>query len=167
MEFVNSSTSRYECLLFDLDDTLYPLSPGLPEACANNCAEFVVQKRVVDVDEVVEVDLLLKENYGTSMAGTSMANHEFDNDMFHNYVRKRLYYENLKPDPILRNLLLSLPYRKLVFSNGDEIHVTKALTRRWCRISSFESGLQNLNKSIEKPILKWLIKGNILYGPRN
>ncbi|ESQ38182.1 hypothetical protein EUTSA_v10029339mg [Eutrema salsugineum] len=149
MEFVNSSTSRYECLLF----------------------EFVVQKRVVDVDEVVEVDLLLKENYGTSMAGTSMAgvkaNHEFDNDMFHNYVRKRLYYENLKPDPILRNLLLSLPYRKLVFSNGDEIHVTKALTRRWCRISSFESGLQNLNKSIEKPILKWLIKGNILYGPRN
>jgi hypothetical protein len=34
--------------------------------------------------------------------------------IFCSFVHGRLPYENLKPDPILRNLLLSLPYRKLV-----------------------------------------------------
>lgn len=33
---------------------------------------------------------------------------------YYSFVHGRLPYENLKPDPVLRNLLLSLPYRKLV-----------------------------------------------------
>lgn len=33
---------------------------------------------------------------------------------FGSFVHGRLPYENLKPDPVLRNLLLSLPYRKIV-----------------------------------------------------
>lgn len=33
---------------------------------------------------------------------------------FGSFVHGRLPYQNLKPDPVLRNLLLSLPYRKIV-----------------------------------------------------
>ena len=40
--------------------------------------------------------------------------YEFDNDEYHRFVHGRLPYENLKPDPVLRNLLLTLPLRKLV-----------------------------------------------------
>jgi len=40
--------------------------------------------------------------------------YEFDNDEYHRYVHGRLPYENLKPDPVLRSLLLGLPLRKLV-----------------------------------------------------
>lgn len=40
--------------------------------------------------------------------------YEFDNDEFHEYVHGRLPYEKLKPDPLLRNLLLSMPHRKIV-----------------------------------------------------
>lgn len=40
--------------------------------------------------------------------------YEFDNDEYHAYVHGRLPYEKLKPDPVLRNLLLSMPQRKIV-----------------------------------------------------
>lgn len=40
--------------------------------------------------------------------------YEFDNDEFHEYVHGRLPYELLKPDPVLRSLLLSISQRKIV-----------------------------------------------------
>ncbi|KFK27474.1 hypothetical protein AALP_AA8G388400 [Arabis alpina] len=144
MESVNSSKPRYECLLFDLDDTLYPFSSGLSEACTNNIIEFMVEKLRIDEDGVVELNDILYKKHGTTMAGLKAIGYEFDNDEYHSYVHGRLPYENLKPDPILRNLLLSLPFRKLVFSNGDDTHVTKALKRLdiedcFERIISFET----------------------------
>ncbi|CAH2069418.1 unnamed protein product [Thlaspi arvense] len=152
MEFVNSSTTRYECLLFDLDDTLYPLSSGLSEACANNIIEFMVEKLGIDEDGVVELNQILYKKYGTSMAGLKAVGYEFDNDDYHRFVHGRLPYENLKPDPVLRNLLLTLPFRKLVFSNGDEVHVTKALKRLGIedcfeRIISFETLNPKINEA--------------------
>ena len=38
----------------------------------------------------------------------------FDNDEFHANVHGRLPYDNLRPDPVLRTLLLSIPQRKIV-----------------------------------------------------
>ncbi|KAF8102427.1 hypothetical protein N665_0198s0131 [Sinapis alba] len=152
MEFVNISTPRYECLLFDLDDTLYPLSSGLSEACANNIIEFMVEKLGIDEDGVVELNQILYKKYGTSMAGLKAVGYEFDNDEYHRFVHGRLPYENLRSDPVLRNLLLTLPLRKLVFSNGDEVHVTKALKRLGIedcfeRIISFESLNPKVNET--------------------
>ncbi|KAL4018552.1 hypothetical protein IC575_022150 [Cucumis melo] len=40
--------------------------------------------------------------------------YEFDNEEFHAYVHGALPYDSLNPDPVLRNLLLSLPQRKIV-----------------------------------------------------
>ena len=40
--------------------------------------------------------------------------YELDNDEFHAYVHGRLPYDVLKPDIVLRNLLSSLPQRKIV-----------------------------------------------------
>ncbi|KAG5376335.1 hypothetical protein IGI04_040931 [Brassica rapa subsp. trilocularis] len=152
MEFVNSSTPRYECLLFDLDDTLYPLSSGLSEACANNIIEFMVEKLGIDEDGVVELNQILYKKYGTSMAGLKAVGYEFDNDEYHRFVHGRLPYENLRPDPVLRNLLLTLPLRKMVFSNGDEVHVMKSLKRLGIedcfeRIISFESLNPKVNET--------------------
>nr|AFK46890.1 unknown [Lotus japonicus] len=63
------------------------------------------------------------------MAGMRAIGYDFDYDEYHSYVHGRLPYENLKPDPVLRNLLLSLPYRKLIFTNGDKVHAVKVLSR--------------------------------------
>ncbi|XP_038895221.1 suppressor of disruption of TFIIS-like [Benincasa hispida] len=133
MEFKNQEQQpqppKYECLLFDVDDTLYPLSSGLSKQCTINIEEYMVQQLGIEKDEVSEMNQFLYRNYGTSMAGLKAIGYEFDNDHYHSFVHGRLPYNNLKSDPVLRNLLLSLPIRKVIFSNADEVHVAKVLSR--------------------------------------
>ncbi|KAM1148765.1 hypothetical protein ACFX13_030080 [Malus domestica] len=134
MEFQNQfqeadQMPKYECLLFDLDDTLYPLSSGLSDQCTKNIEEFMVQKLGIEEKRVTEVNQVLYKNYGTSIAGLKAIGYNFDNEDYHSFVHGRLPYENLRPDPVLRTLLLSLPYRKLIFSNGNNVHVAKTLSK--------------------------------------
>ncbi|XP_030471493.1 suppressor of disruption of TFIIS isoform X2 [Syzygium oleosum] len=124
-----SAETKYECLLFDMDDTLYPLSSGLNLACRKNIEEFMLHKLHIEESEVPRMCLELYREHGTTMAGLKALGYEFDNDEFHAYVHGRLPYETLKPDPVLRNLLLSMPQRKIIFTNGDKAHVDQVLSR--------------------------------------
>lgn len=120
---------KYDCLLFDLDDTLYPLSSGLAKECLKNIGDYMVEKLGIDERKIPDMCNLLYKNYGTTMAGLRAVGYEFDYDDYHSFVHGRLPYEKLKPDPILRSLLMSLPLRKLIFTNADKIHAAKALSR--------------------------------------
>lgn len=85
--------------------------------------------------------------------------YDFNYDEYHGFVHGKLPYENVKPDPVLRSLLVNLPYRKIVsgdhdlmyhvmlsgyvdwwwppflsgnaqiFTNADKIHAVKVLSR--------------------------------------
>ncbi|KAL1359662.1 hypothetical protein HN51_004975 [Arachis hypogaea] len=127
--FRQAQRPKYDCLLFDLDDTLYPLSCGIAKACGQNIKEYMVEKLGIERRKIDELSNLLYKNYGTTMAGLRAIGYDFDYDEYHSYVHGRLPYENLKPDTVLRNLLLSLPYRKLIFTNADKVHAVKALNR--------------------------------------
>lgn len=133
MEFENNfgqiQTPKYDCLLFDLDDTLYPLSSGLAIACRKNIEDYMVEKLGIDESKIADLCNLLYKNYGTTMAGLRAIGYDFDYNEYHSYVHGRLPYENLKPDPVLRALLLSLPFRKVIFTNADKVHAAKALSR--------------------------------------
>lgn len=120
---------KYDCLLFDVDDTLYSLSTGLLKQCTKNIEEYMAQELGIEKEGVTEMNQFLYRSYGTSMAGLKAIGYEFDNDHYHSFVHGRLPYHNLKRDPVLRNLLLSLPIRKVIFSNADEVHVAKVLSR--------------------------------------
>ncbi|KAL5138544.1 Uncharacterized protein HKD37_10G028696 [Glycine soja] len=120
---------KYECLLFDMDDTLYPLSLGLNLFCRKNIQEYMLELLHIEESEVPKMCLDLYREYGTTMAGLKVLGYEFDNDEFHAYVHGRLPYEKLKPDPVLRNLLLSMPQRKIIFTNADHAHAVKVLNR--------------------------------------
>ncbi|KAJ6408949.1 hypothetical protein OIU84_008614 [Salix udensis] len=120
---------KYDCLLFDVDDTLYPRSSGLLEEVTENIQEYMVQKLGVEETEASQINGVLYKSYGTSMAGLKAIGYDFDNDDYHRFVHGRLPYERLKPDNVLRSLLLSLPIRKVIFSNADEAHVAKVLSR--------------------------------------
>lgn len=124
-----SGEAKYECLLFDMDDTLYPMSSGLNLACRKNIEEFMLHKLHIEESEVPRMCLELYREHGTTMAGLQALGYEFDNDEFHAYAHGRLPYEALKPDPVLRNLLLSMPQRKIIFTNGDKAHVAQVLSR--------------------------------------
>jgi len=126
---VKDQRPRYDCLLFDLDDTLYPLSSGLTAACTKNIADYVNQKLGIEKNRIPDFCRELFTTYGTSMAGLRAKGYEFDYDDYHSFVHGRLPYENLKPDPVLKNLLLSMPQRKIIFTNGDRAHATEVLNR--------------------------------------
>jgi len=120
---------RYDCLLFDLDDTLYPLSSGLTAACNQNIKDYVNQKLGIEMNKIPDLCDNLYKTYGTTMAGLRAKGYEFDYDDYHSFVHGRLPYENLKPDPVLKNLLLSMPQRKIIFTNGDNDHAAKVLKK--------------------------------------
>ncbi|XP_031270376.1 uncharacterized protein C24B11.05 [Pistacia vera] len=124
-----TATANYDCLLFDLDDTLYPLSSGLNLACRKNIEEFMLKHLNIDERDVPRMCLELYGEHGTTMAGLKALGYEFDNDEFHAYVHGKLPYEKLKPDPVLRNLLLSVPQRKIIFTNADQAHTVQVLSR--------------------------------------
>ncbi|KAI3514126.1 hypothetical protein L1887_12445 [Cichorium endivia] len=132
MEYENEyqiPTSKYECLLFDVDDTLYPLSSGLSVQCTKNIREYMVNELQIEESKVPEMCAQLYKDYGTTMAGLRALGYDFDYDEYHSIVHGRLPYEYLKPDPVLRTLLHSLPYRKVIFSNANEEHVAEILHR--------------------------------------
>ncbi|XP_074573216.1 uncharacterized protein C24B11.05-like isoform X1 [Curcuma longa] len=141
---------KYECLLFDLDDTLYPLCSGISTECLKNIggkfplvralfystahfsvrdSDFMVERLGIERSKIPDLCNLLYKNYGTTMAGLRAIGYNFNYDDYHSFVHGRLPYEKLKPDPVLRHLLQSLPIRKVIFTNADKIHAAKALKR--------------------------------------
>ncbi|KAI3694633.1 hypothetical protein L1987_77601 [Smallanthus sonchifolius] len=125
MEYENG----YECLLFDVDDTLYPLSSGLSANCTKNIKEYMVNKLDIEESKVPDLCVQLYKDYGTTMAGLRALGYDFDHDDYHSFVHGRLPYQYLKPDHVLRSLLNSLPIRKVIFSNANEAHVAEVLSR--------------------------------------
>ncbi|KAL2320005.1 hypothetical protein Fmac_028974 [Flemingia macrophylla] len=120
---------KYDCLLFDLDDTLYPLNSGLAHEIVQNIQDYMVEKLGIEPSKTEELTNLVYNNYGTTIAGLRAIGYAFDYEEYYSFIHGKLPYENLKPDPVLRNLLLSLPYRKLIFTNADKVHAIKALKR--------------------------------------
>ncbi|KAL9685528.1 hypothetical protein QQ045_022979 [Rhodiola kirilowii] len=125
--FGQAVRQKYDCLLFDLDDTLYPLSSGIADAVLSNIKVFMVEKLGIEESKMADYCNLLYKNYGTTLAGLRAIGYEFDYNEYHSFVHGRLPYELLKPDPVLRNILLTLPIRKVIFTNADKVHTAKVL----------------------------------------
>ncbi|XP_022752729.1 uncharacterized protein C24B11.05-like [Durio zibethinus] len=130
MEYEDQSKAfdpKYECLLFDLDDTLYPLTSGFSKEVTKNIQEYMIKTLGIEEEKVPELCVSLYKHYGTTMAGLKAIGYNFDCDDFHGFVHGRLPYTMLKPDAVLRNLLLSLPVRKVIFTNADKNHAARVL----------------------------------------
>lgn len=121
--------AKFDCLLFDMDDTLYPLSLGINLACRKNIQDYMLNKLQIEESLVPKMCLDLYKEYGTTMAGLKVLGYDFSYDEFHACVHGTLPYEKLKPDPVLRQLLLSLPQRKIIFTNSDKAHAATVLKK--------------------------------------
>ncbi|PUZ73093.1 hypothetical protein GQ55_2G447000 [Panicum hallii var. hallii] len=121
--------AKFDCLIFDIDDTLYPLSVGLNQACRDNIQGYMLNKLHIEESQVPKMCLDLYKEHGTTMAGLKVSGYDFDYDDFHACVHGRLPYEKLKPDPVLRQLLISLPQRKIIFTNSDKTHAATVLKK--------------------------------------
>uniref|UniRef100_A0A0A9DQG3 Uncharacterized protein n=1 Tax=Arundo donax TaxID=35708 RepID=A0A0A9DQG3_ARUDO len=144
---------KFDCLLFDMDDTLYPLCLGINLACRKNIQDYMLNKLQIEESQVPKMCLDLYKEYGTTMAGLKLLGYDFDYDDFHACVHGTLPYEKLKPDPILRQLLLSLPQRKMIFTNSDKAHAARVLEK--LRLEDCFDGIicfETLNPSTEQDV---------------
>ncbi|XP_058748632.1 uncharacterized protein C24B11.05-like [Vicia villosa] len=129
LKFQEVSNPKYDCLLFDIDDTLYPFSSGISAHTAKNIEVYMLEKLGMDAAKVPELCSSLYKTYGTTMAGLRAIGYDFDYDDFHRCVHGRLPYNLLKPDPVLKGILQSLPFRKVCFTNADAGHAKRVLKR--------------------------------------
>ncbi|KAK6913924.1 Haloacid dehalogenase-like hydrolase [Dillenia turbinata] len=156
----------FDCIIFDLDDTLYPSNTGIAEACKKNIEDFLVEKCGFPESEASSLRVQLFQKYGSTLAGLRALGHDIGADDYHGFVHGRLPYEKIKPDPELRNLLCSINQRKLVFTNSDRAHTMKVLDRLGIRdcfeqIICFETINPNIFKSSRPDEFPVLLKPSI------
>ncbi|XP_027165133.1 uncharacterized protein LOC113765229 [Coffea eugenioides] len=147
-----SSSSPFDCIIFDLDDTLYSSETGIGEALKRNIDDFLVEKCGFHESKASSLRVELFQAYGSSLAGLRALGYDVDADDYHSVVHGRLPYDLIKPDPQLRKLLLTIKQRKIIFTNSDRVHAMNALDRLGIRdcfeqIICFETMNPNLSKS--------------------
>ncbi|XP_050373752.1 uncharacterized protein LOC126791356 [Argentina anserina] len=126
---LRSCSSSFDCLIFDLDDTLYSSSIGLGEALKTNIDDFLVEKCGFPESKSPSLRVQLFKKYGSSLAGIRALGYDIDADDYHSFVHGRLPYDRIKADHQLRNLIRSIPQKKIIFTNSDRNHALTCLDR--------------------------------------
>ncbi|CAA7404130.1 unnamed protein product [Spirodela intermedia] len=123
------SDSPFDCILFDLDDTLYSSDVGIGRFLRKNIEEFLMKTCGKTAEEACALRAELFRNYGSSLTGLRALGHDIHPDDYHSYVHGRLPYDAIPSNPLLRDLLQSIPQRKIIFTNSDREHARRALER--------------------------------------
>lgn len=121
--------SPFDCILFDLDDTLYPEHTGISLAVKKNIDEFLAMKCDISAERASCLRVELFRKYGSSLAGLIALGYDIHPDEYHSYVHGRLPYDRIASDPHLVQLLNSISLPKILFTNSDRKHASRALAR--------------------------------------
>jgi putative hydrolase of the HAD superfamily len=113
-------------LFFDLDDTLYESGNGLWNAIRDRMSEYMAERLGLAPDEIPVLRRQYYETYGTTLRGLQK-HFQVDADDYLAYVHDLPLDAYLHPDPRLRELLLSLPQHRWVFTNADAAHAGRVL----------------------------------------
>jgi putative hydrolase of the HAD superfamily len=118
---------RFSTLFFDLDDTLYPNSNGLWTAIRNRIQLYMTERMGISEKDAPLLREQYFKMYGTTLRGLQ-ARHTIDTEDFLAFVHDLPLADFLTPDPIQRDVIASLPGRKLIFTNADSAHARRVLT---------------------------------------
>ncbi|WVZ60198.1 hypothetical protein U9M48_010250 [Paspalum notatum var. saurae] len=124
-----AANTPFDCVLLDLDDTLYPGNTGIGPALKRNIDEFLQAKLGVSAERAAAMRVDLFRTHGSSLAGLIALGYDVHPDEYHSYVHGRLPYDRIAADPQLARLLQSIPQRKVLFTNSDRAHMKRALER--------------------------------------
>lgn len=113
-------------LFFDLDDTLYPPESGLWPAIQERMGLYMQERLGVSVEESPGLRRRYYETYGTTLRGLQ-ADYQVDADDFLTYVHDLPIEKFLEPAPRLKEILLSLPQPRWIFTNASAGHAYRVL----------------------------------------
>ncbi|HLO30184.1 MAG TPA: pyrimidine 5'-nucleotidase [Anaerolineales bacterium] len=118
---------RFSTLFFDLDDTLYPSSAGLWTAIKERMNIFMRERLGIPEKDIPILREQYFKMYGTTLRGLQ-ERHNVDKEDFLAFVHDLPLQDYLTPNPVVRNVIASLPTHNLIFTNADVPHARRVLT---------------------------------------
>jgi putative hydrolase of the HAD superfamily len=117
---------RFNTLFFDLDETLYPSSSGLWMAIRERI-NIYLRDRMAFPPEQIEVlrDQFFRE-YGTTLRGLQ-AHYNVDMEDYLAFVHNIPLESYLHQEDGMREVLVSIPARKFIFTNADSAHANRVI----------------------------------------
>ena len=117
--------TRVDCWIFDLDNTLYPSSIDMFSQIDVLMGRFIAELLGCDLAEAKRVQKMYFHDHGTTLAGL-MHYHAIEPREFLDYVHA-VDMGVLADAPRLRDRLMALPGRRLIFTNADAAYAERAL----------------------------------------
>ena len=117
---------RFSTLFIDLDDTLYPSSCGLWPALKDRMTLYMCERLHIPEEDVPVLREQYYKMYGTTLRGLQ-ERHAVNTEDYLAFVHDVPLKDYLTPDPIVREVIASLPTRNLIFTNADAKHAWRVL----------------------------------------
>lgn len=111
--------------IFDLDNTLYPASCDLFALIDARMNEYLRNLLGVDAADAHRIQKQYFHEHGTTLSGL-MSRHGTDPHHFLDFVHD-IELSRVSPNPDLKDALMALPGRRLVFTNGDVPYAERVL----------------------------------------
>lgn len=115
-----------ECLLIDLDDTVYSPSSGVWDAISLRIEAYMRDRLGIRDQDIPALRADLHKRYGTTLRGLALTR-SIDATDYLAYVHDIPLADFLEPDLCLREALNSLPQSKWIFTNADRAHAERTL----------------------------------------
>jgi len=117
---------QFTTIFFDLDDTLYPANTGLWETIRQRMGDYMHEKLGIAQEEIPTLRVRYLETFGTTLRGLQHA-YDVDAEDYLAYVHNLPLEKYIAPNPELRQMLLSLPLKRWIFTNADSNHARRVL----------------------------------------
>jgi putative hydrolase of the HAD superfamily len=115
-----------KCIIFDLDDTLYPRHSGLMWEVGRRIQTWLCNHLGISWEEAIAVRRDYFRRYGTTMAGL-IVEHGVDVREYLAFVHDIPVEEYLDPNPALAVMLDSILLRKAVYTNATSEYAWRVL----------------------------------------
>ncbi|KAH1131626.1 hypothetical protein J1N35_003004 [Gossypium stocksii] len=86
--------SPFNCLLFDLDDTLYPSSTGIAQGIKKNIDDFLIEKCGMSATKASNLRVELFKTYGSTLVGLRALGYDIDADDYHGLQARKKSRKN-------------------------------------------------------------------------
>lgn len=123
------SLSLIKTWIFDLDNTLYPPEENIFSQIDQKMTSFIADNLKISNEEAFNIQKQNFIDHGTTLAGfMNSGNDKIDPDKFLEFVHD-INLNSLKEDSNLRKILLLLPGKKYIFTNGTKKHAENVLKK--------------------------------------
>ena len=123
------SLSLIKTWIFDLDNTLYSPEENIFSQIDQKMTSFIADNLKISNEEAFNIQKQNFIDHGTTLAGfMKTGNDKIDPDKFLEFVHD-INLNSLQEDNDLRKILLLLPGKKYIFTNGTKKHAENVLKK--------------------------------------